>query len=74
MLDLYLQKYGRYDYITPTENKVLVKFQKANVFAEPSVAYAQAGVSLVTVSLSELKAILKRDRGVIDTCAGRRVA
>ena len=74
MLDLYLQKYGRYNYITPTENKVLVKFQKTHVFAEPSIAYAKAGVSLVTVSLSELKAILKRDRGVIATCAGRRVA
>jgi hypothetical protein len=74
MLDLYLQKYGRYNYITPTENKVLVKFQKTHVFAEPSVAYSQAGVQLVNVSLSELKLILKRHPETIDACAARRMA
>jgi hypothetical protein len=74
MLELYLQKYGRYNYITPTENKVLVKFQKTHVFADPSVAYSQAGVELVNVSLPELKLILKRDRVTVEACATRRVA
>jgi hypothetical protein len=44
------------------------------VFAEPSVAYRQAEVRLVNVSLCELKAIRKRDRATIETCAARRVA
>ena len=66
MLELYLNKYGRYNYITATENKVLVQFQKTHVFAKPAAAYAQAKVQLVIVSLVELKAILKRDRHTIE--------
>ena len=71
MLELYLQKYGRYNYITPTENKLLVKFQTTHVFEEPSIAYAQAGVKLVSISLSELRAVRKRDRVTIDNCVTR---
>jgi hypothetical protein len=74
MLELYLQKYGRFNYITPTENKILVKFQKTHIFEDPSAAYSQAGVHLVNVSLLELKLIKKRDRATIDSCLGRRLA
>jgi hypothetical protein len=71
MLELYLKKYGRFNYITPTENKVLVKFQKTHLFADPESAYASANVRLLTISSAELKKILKRDDQTIDSCIAR---
>jgi hypothetical protein len=71
MLELYLQKYGRYNYITPLENKVLVKFQKAHVFQDPSTAYARAGVQLVSISEAELRGVLNRDAMTIESCLAR---
>jgi hypothetical protein len=74
MVELYLQKYGRYNYITPKEKKALVIFQKGHVFTEPAAAYSKAGVELVDVSLCELKLIKKRDRATVEVCTARRVA
>jgi len=73
MLELYLQKYGRYNYITPTENKVLVKFQKTHLFVDPAVAYEQAAVQLIAISLEELRMVRKRHRQTIDVCILRAV-
>jgi hypothetical protein len=73
MLELYLQKYGRFNYITPTENKILVKFQKAHIFADPASAYASANVRLVVISMPELKLLLKRDKKTIEACIARAV-
>lgn len=71
MLELYLNKYGRFSYITPTENKILVKFQKANIFETPEIAYSSAGIILVQISTDELKGVKKRNRRVIDYCLAK---
>lgn len=66
MLQLYLGKYGRFNYITPRENKALVKHQKGHVFEQPAEAYRQAGIALVVITLSDLKQVRKRSRTVIE--------
>ena len=71
MLELYLTKYGRFSYINPTENKVLVKHQKSHIFDNPEAAYVAAGIKLVSVSLDELKQIKKRNTAVIESCISR---
>jgi hypothetical protein len=67
MLQLYLEKYGRFNYITPTENKVLVKHQKVHLFERPADAYKAASIRLVTATPSDLKQIRKRNGAVIKT-------
>ena len=43
----YCEKYGRYNYVSKSENKKLTKFQKSSVFVNPQQAYFEAGVKLV---------------------------
>ena len=62
MQQLYLEKYGRFNYVLPEENKRLVKHQKAENFVSPQHSYEQAGVKLLKVSNALLKAIRKGDQ------------
>jgi hypothetical protein len=64
--ELYLSRYGRFHYVTPRENKVLVEHQKKGVFINPETAYRNAGVQLITVSVEQLKRIRKRDARLIE--------
>ena len=43
----YLQKYGRFNYVSKIENKKLIKFQRSNVFIDSDTAYANAKIELV---------------------------
>jgi hypothetical protein len=58
---LFTTKYGRLHYITPDENKAVIRFQKDVVFVEPESAYKYAGIQLINVAASDIKAIKKRD-------------
>lgn len=44
---LYIERYGRFNYVSKLENKKLIKFQKSEVFSNPETAYGNAGVELV---------------------------
>ena len=44
---LFMNKYGKYNYVAKLENKELIKFQKSEVFTTPEKAYKNAGVELV---------------------------
>lgn len=44
---LYFQKYGKYNYVTKSENRRLVEFQKKGVFTTPEEAYKQCGIKLI---------------------------
>tara|TARA_B100001250_G_C19775680_1_gene779428 strand:+ start:678 stop:1130 length:453 start_codon:yes stop_codon:yes gene_type:complete len=46
ILNLFLKKYGRYNYVSKTENKKLIPFQKSGVFISPEIAYKKAGIEL----------------------------
>ena len=39
LLPLYLSKYGRFIYITPRENRALMRYQKGDEFIDPLTAY-----------------------------------
>lgn len=45
--DLYLKKYGKFNYVSKKENKKLVKFQKSNVFTDSNAAYSHAMIEMV---------------------------
>ena len=45
--DLYYNQLGRYNFVTQTENKRLVKYQKRSVFTTWEEAYSKAGIQLV---------------------------
>ena len=66
LLDLFTNKYGRLHYITPDENKAVIRFQKDSVFTEPESAYKSAGIELINVAVADLKTIKKRDARTIE--------
>ena len=45
--ELFVSKYGRYNYVSKAENRKLIKFQKSGVFTNPDEAYSEAGVVLI---------------------------
>ena len=47
LCNAYLQKYGRFNYVSKAENKKLIKFQKSTVFSDADTAYANAKIELV---------------------------
>jgi len=65
VLRLYLNKYGRFNYITPHENRSLMRHQRRDTFVDPATAYRNANIRLVTVSRAELTGIRTRDVRVI---------
>ncbi len=68
MLELYLKRYGLYNYVTPLENKRLVKYQKTHVFKAPADSYQLANVRLIRISLSDLELVKKRNGKAIEAC------
>jgi hypothetical protein len=57
----YINKYGKFNYVLPEENKRLVKYQKTHNFLSPAQSYADAGVELRRISGHLLKAIINGD-------------
>ncbi|MGI9229540.1 MAG: hypothetical protein ACR2P9_06755 [Gammaproteobacteria bacterium] len=45
--DLYIKKYGKFNYVSKSENRKLRKYQKSGVFKTSEDAYKEAGVELV---------------------------
>jgi hypothetical protein len=66
MESIFREEYGRLHYITPEENKTAIRFQKSDVFTTPEEVYRQAGIELVSVERTDLRAIKKRDRDTIE--------
>lgn len=72
LMNLYTSKYGRYNKITPQENRALVKFQRTAAFNEPEQAYKSAEITLMRISDAELLEIKKRKRDTIETILAER--
>ena len=47
LANLYIEKYGKYNYVSKSENKKLIKYQKIGVFKSPEKAYQSAGIELI---------------------------
>jgi hypothetical protein len=65
LLLLYKNKYGRFNYITPYENRSLMRHQRRDAFDDPATAYRKAGIRLVTVTRAELSSIKTRNAHAI---------
>ena len=65
LLLLYKSKYGKFNYITPSENRSLMRHQRRDAFVDPTTAYAKAGIELVAVTRTQLSRIRSRDPHVI---------
>lgn len=66
ILDLYKKKYSKFNYITPRENRMLLRFQRKGKFTEPLRAYKQAGVKLVEISEDDLRRVVRREKSLIE--------
>jgi hypothetical protein len=62
----YTERYGRFNYITPNENRRLMQFQRTAKFETVKKAYEQAGVVLLAATRGDLVRIKMRDRAVIE--------
>jgi hypothetical protein len=72
LLRRYMGRYGRYNYITPNENRRLMKFQRAATFASVTKAYGAAGVILVSTTRADLAKVKLRDPVVIEALVSGR--
>lgn len=59
LFELYTKKYGRWNLVTPRENKILGKFQKDVSFISSSESYSKAGIKLIEVEKSLLQKKIK---------------
>jgi len=71
LMQLYQSRYGRFNYITPAENRKLMRYQRTDAFQTISKSYANAGITLVPVTSSELVSIRSRNSDLIDIVLGR---
>ena len=60
------EKYGRVHFITPDENKIVQRYQRADVFTTPEDAYTKGSIALVEVTEKDLKLVKKRDRDTVE--------
>ncbi|MEI6077801.1 MAG: hypothetical protein WCS94_19620 [Verrucomicrobiota bacterium] len=63
---IFREQYGRLHYITPEENKNVIRYQRAEVFSSPEEAYRNAGILLIDIQREDLRAIKKRDQITIE--------
>lgn len=65
--NLYEQRFGKIIFVTSTENKVVVKYQRVENYISPSSAYKRAGIELLAISIDQYRLICRRDPEVIDS-------
>ena len=65
LLILFQEKYGRLHYITPDENRAVIRFQKDSIFTKSEHVYRLANIELIQVAREDIKGIKKRDAEII---------
>lgn len=70
---LYKNKYGRINYITPRENKALMRYQRKGVFENPTISYQKVGIKLISITKAELSKIKARDHETIESLLKRSI-
>ncbi|TRZ94664.1 hypothetical protein D4R78_06110 [bacterium] len=55
LFELYTTKYGKWNLVTPKENKILGQFQKDTIFVSSHDSYSKAGIKLIEVDKSVLQ-------------------
>jgi hypothetical protein len=70
MLQLYKSRYGRFNLVTPRENKLLVNHQRETVFRDPQTAYELAGIRLLAITSDQLALVKSRSQELIEMLLG----
>ena len=73
VLRRYENRYGRFNYVLPEENKRLVKYQKGGNFLSPEDSYQKAGIPLRKLSHEQLKMIRKGDRQLAELAISNQI-
>ena len=60
LLALYEVKYGKYNLVTPAENKKVSSEQREGIFENIEMAYKKAGIELVKITVEELSKLRKK--------------
>ncbi len=60
LLELYEKKYGKYNLVTPSENKKVSAEQREGVFENIEIAYKKARIELVNITVEELSKLRKK--------------
>jgi len=68
---LYRTRYGRFRYVTPSENKALTKHQRKSVFTDVDRAYDSAGIQFISISREDLRGLRRRDPKIFDAIGQR---
>ena len=63
---MYLETYGRFNYVTPGENRALMPYQRAHRFESPELAYEEAGIPLIKIKPVQLKRVKARHAQTIE--------
>lgn len=59
LVALYIELYGKFNYVLKEENGKLSKHQRAEVFVDEVTAYQNAGIELVSVTYDEIEKLRK---------------
>tara|TARA_Y100001968_G_C19239400_1_gene658634 strand:+ start:321 stop:896 length:576 start_codon:yes stop_codon:yes gene_type:complete len=73
VLKRYKNRYGRFNYVLPEENKRLVKYQKGVNFVSPEDSYQKAGIILRNLSHEQLNIIRKGDRQLAELAISNQI-
>ncbi len=65
LLQRYREKYGRFNYITSTENRQLMRFQRTTAFSASAKAYEEAGIILRAITRDDLARLKLRDESFV---------
>lgn len=58
LMELYLSRFGRFNYVLKHENSRLAKYQRADKFIDEETAYRMAGIEMEHITIEELEELL----------------
>lgn len=65
LVQLYLERFGKYNLVLKEENDRLKRFQRTGVFTSEAEAYASAGIILTNFSYEEYQEFKRSKRGAV---------
>lgn len=64
---MYREKFGRFNLVTPSENRALMPHQRTHTFKSPELSYSKAGIKLLSLDSDQLQLVKSRDARTIDS-------
>ena len=70
LLELYVGKVRKYNYVTPSGKQSVGGVPKKGIFDHPADVYGKAGVTLLTLNGEDLKRVKARQQDVVEAPCG----